>query len=129
MIVVDSQIIAYLLLPGQHTGLAEKLYRENPHWIAPQNWKVEFLDILRRYEEESKAGVLNAHQVLIHAEKLMERGTFDVNLDRALSMARRVNSSISAGFYLALAEDRKTTFYTFREDFLYASPAIAKRPQ
>ena len=129
MIVVDSHIIAYLLLPGENTGLAEKLYRENPHWIAPQNWKVEFLDILRRYEEESKSGVLNSHQVLILAEKLMEKGTYDVSLDRALSMARRVKDSITAGFYLALAEDRKTHFYTFREDFIYASPGLAIRPE
>lgn len=128
MIVVDSQLIAYLLLPGEHTGLAEQLYRSNPHWIAPQNWKLEFLDILRRYEEEAKSGILNTHQVLIHAEKLMEKGTYDVGLDRALSMSRRLKSTITAGFYMALAEDQNTKFYTFRKEFLYASPALAVDP-
>lgn len=124
MIVVDSHIIAYLLLPGEYTERAERLYCREPNWIAPQNWKIEFLDILRRYELTSKANALSLHQILIEAEKLMERNTYEVTLDRAFSMARRIKSESNAGFYLALAEDRKTPFYTLRKEFLNAAPEL-----
>lgn len=39
MIVVDSNILAYLYLPGDFTEQAERLLGENPDWVAPSLWR------------------------------------------------------------------------------------------
>ncbi len=38
MIVVDTNVIAYLYLPTGHTPLAEKLMVQEPVWAAPVLW-------------------------------------------------------------------------------------------
>lgn len=35
MIVVDTNILAYLYLPGDHTAQAEGLLEQGPQWSAP----------------------------------------------------------------------------------------------
>lgn len=50
MIVVDTNIIAYLLIPGDHTESVEDLHRQDASWVAPLPWKDEFLNILCTYK-------------------------------------------------------------------------------
>ena len=46
MIVADANLLAYLLIPGAHTGVAERTYERDAHWVAPPLWRSEFLNIL-----------------------------------------------------------------------------------
>ena len=52
MIVVDSNVLAYLYLPGEYTPAAEALLERDPDWASPILWRSEFRNIL--------AGCLNA---------------------------------------------------------------------
>ena len=49
MIVVDSNVVAYLYLPGDHTGKAEVLLEQDPDWAVPLLWRSEFRNILAGY--------------------------------------------------------------------------------
>lgn len=49
MIVVDSNILAYLYLPGEFTVAAETLLEREPEWAAPPLWRSEFRNILAGY--------------------------------------------------------------------------------
>ena len=49
MIVVDSNILAYLYLPGEFTAAAEALLEREPEWAAPPLWRSEFRNILAGY--------------------------------------------------------------------------------
>ena len=46
MIVVDTNILAYLYLPGDFTERAEALLAKDADWVAPTLWRSEFRNIL-----------------------------------------------------------------------------------
>ena len=49
MIVADTNIISYLLLPTTYSDSADTLYKKDPDWVAPTLWKSEFRNVLALY--------------------------------------------------------------------------------
>ena len=49
MIVVDVNVLAYLLIPGRYTNSAEQLLEADSHWVAPRLWRSEFRNVLSTY--------------------------------------------------------------------------------
>ena len=49
MIVVGSNVVAYLYLPSEHSARAEALLERDPDWAAPVLWRSEFRNILAGY--------------------------------------------------------------------------------
>ena len=49
MIVVDVNVLAYLLIPGKFTEAAEQLLAEDSAWVVPRLWRSELRNILATY--------------------------------------------------------------------------------
>lgn len=49
MIVVDVNVIAYLLVTGEHTEMSEELLIADAHWAAPILWRSEWRHVLAGY--------------------------------------------------------------------------------
>ena len=49
MIVVDTNVIQYFWVRGQHTDLAQAVRRRDPDWHAPVLWRSEMRNILAAY--------------------------------------------------------------------------------
>jgi len=52
MIVADTNIISYLLLPTTYSDSADTLYKKAPDWATPTLWKSEFRNVLALYLEK-----------------------------------------------------------------------------
>ena len=61
MIVADTNVVAYLLLPGPHTALVDDLLIHEPEWAAPLLWQSEWRNVLAGY---LRRGVLDLDQAL-----------------------------------------------------------------
>lgn len=49
MIVVDTNVLAYLAIDGEKTALADQAYRQDSDWVVPNLWSSEFLNVLALY--------------------------------------------------------------------------------
>ena len=78
MIVVDSNVLAYLYLPGEYTAAAEALLERDSDWAAPILWRSEFRNILAGYMRRKAITFEQAKSLQREAESLLEGAEFEV---------------------------------------------------
>jgi predicted nucleic acid-binding protein len=49
MIVVDTNVMAHLLIPGQCTESAKKLFLLDPKWVTSPLWPSEIRNVLLKF--------------------------------------------------------------------------------
>lgn len=128
MIVVDTNIIAYLFIEGKHTEAVESLLKKDSEWIAPRLWLDEFLNILCTYERGRLLTKNEVSEIIEDALLKMKEHVYEVPFDRVLTTARRTGCSAYDSQYVALAEDLSLDLYTFDKKILKECPEIAKKP-
>lgn len=125
MIVVDSNVVAYLLLPCEHTAAAEALLAHDAHWAAPVLWRSEFRNILAGYMRRGQLSFDQASALQREAEALMSEGEHDVDSDSVLALVRDSNCSAYDCEFVALAERMDVPLITLDKKLLQAFPARA----
>ena len=128
MIVVDTNVIAYLLIRGERSEAMDRLQDLDPDWVAPRLWLDEFLNVLCTYERNGAIASGQAVELLDDALELMEGGSYEVPPERVLAVARRTGCSGYDSQYVALAEDLGLSFYTCDQRILQNCPDLAVEP-
>lgn len=125
MIVVDSNVIAYLYLPGEHTAAAEALLEQDPEWAAPLLWRSEFRNILLGYLRRQAISFAQAMDLQSEAERLLEGAEFEVDSRAVLELARDSDCSAYDCEFVALAMKLDTQLVTMDKKLLRAFPKRA----
>lgn len=128
MIVVDANIIAYLLIRGERSEAMDRLLEHDPEWIAPQLWLDGFLNVLSTYERRGDFTEKLSKDLLEEALNLMGDHSYSVPPDRILEVARRTGCSGYDSQYVALAQDLGVPLYTCDRRILDQCPAVAVEP-
>jgi predicted nucleic acid-binding protein len=105
VIIADTNLIAYLLIRGQHTAEAEAVYRKDPMWAAPRLWRSEFRNVLVLSLRRKLMGMDEAFEAVERAERLMEGQEFEVESSRVLRLAATSGCSAYDCEFVALAQD------------------------
>ena len=79
MIVVESNVVAYLYLPGEYTAAAEALLEHDPDWAALVLWRSEFRNILAGYLRRRTLTFDQACGLQSEAEDLLAGSEFEVD--------------------------------------------------
>ena len=124
MIVVDTNVIAYLLIRGERSQAMERLFERDPEWVAPRLWLDEFLNVLCTCERNGVIGSEQAAELLADAMALMDGRAYEVPPERVLAVARRTGCSGYDSQYLALAEDLGLKFHTCDQQILRRCPEL-----
>ena len=122
MIVVDTNVIAYLLIPGPWTEAAEELLQAEPVWAAPPLWRSEFRNILAGF---IRRGTLTFEQALglqSEAESLLTGSEFEVDSRAVLDLVRGSDCSAYDCEFIALAMRLETKLVTMDGKLLRAFP-------
>ena len=78
MIVVDTNVIAYLYLEGERSSQAEQLLEKNAQWAAPVLWRSEFRNVLALYIRKKHLSLDQAHQIMREAMLLMQGREYEI---------------------------------------------------
>lgn len=125
MIVVDSNILACLYLPGEHTAAAEALLVRDGHWNAPLLWRSEFRNILTGYLRRGALTLEQACALQLEAESLMAGAEHEVDSRAVLALAHVSHCSAYDCEFVALARQLGTQLVTMDGKLLRAFPQDA----
>jgi predicted nucleic acid-binding protein len=125
MIVVDSNVIAYLYLPGEHTPAAEALLERDPDWASPILWRSEFRNILAGYVRRKEISFEQAIGLQLEAENLLAGCEFEVESRKVLELARDSDCSAYDCEFIALAMKLDTKLFTMDKKLLQSFPDCA----
>lgn len=125
MIVADTNIISYLLLPTSYSESVDKLYKLDSEWLAPTLWKSEFRNVLALYLRKEIITFEKALQLQETAESIMLNNEFDVPSAQVLALvAKSICSSYDCEF-IALAQHLNIPLVTQDKKILREFSSIA----
>lgn len=122
MIVVDTNVLAYLYLPTQHTDKVEALLQGDPEWTAPPLWRSEFRNILAGYMRRKLLTFDQAASVQAEAESLMAGNEYETDSRRVLELVRDSDCSAYDCEFAALAMALGVKLVTMDAKLLKAFP-------
>ena len=105
MIVVDSNVIAYLALPSAYTAAAEDLLKQDPEWIAPLLWRSELRNVLTLAMRKAIVPLEAAIAIQSEMEDLMQGGEYEISSLDVLTLARQSKCSAYDCEFVALAQN------------------------
>jgi len=125
VIVVDSNILAYLYLPGDRTAAAEALLEQDSEWAAPVLWRSEFRNILAGYMRRKTITFDQARSLQSEAESLLAGAEFEVDSSSVLELVRDSDCSAYDCEFIALAIKLNTKLVTVDKKLLREFPTRA----
>jgi predicted nucleic acid-binding protein len=125
VIVADSNVVAYLYLPGEHTAAAERLLEREPDWAAPILWRSEFRNILAGYLRRKDITFEQALALQLEAEALLAGCEFHVDSRDVMELVRHSDCSAYDCEFVALAMMLETKLFTMDKQLLRAFPEYA----
>ena len=125
MIVVDSNILAYLYLPGDFTAQAEQLLALDSDWTAPVLWKSEFRNILAGYMRRGTLTFDQAYALQLEAEDLLKGREYDVDSLDVMELVKASECSAYDCEFVALAKKLGVKLATMDKKVLRSFPERA----
>ena len=125
MIVVDTNVIAYLYLEGDRSSQVEQLLEKDTQWVAPLLWRSEFRNVLALYIRKGRLTLDQAQQIMSEATLLMQGREYGVVSIRVLELVASSGCSAYDCEFVALAEDLGTSLVTVDKKILDEFPQVA----
>ena len=125
MIVVDSNVLAYLYLPGEYTANAEALLETDPEWAVPILWRSEFRNVLAGFMRRKALTFEQACSLQHEAESLLAGSEFEVDSHAVLALVQDSDCSAYDCEFIALATMLDTKLVTMDKKLLRAFPRRA----
>lgn len=129
MIVADTNVIAYLLLPGGRQAAVRAAFRKDPDWRAPSLWRSEFCNVLALMMRQKGLGMSDALDLMEKAERLLGQAEYRVPSAQVLDLAARSGCTAYDCEFVALARELGVPLLTADKAVLKAFPVVALTPE
>lgn len=122
MIVVDTNILLYLYLPGAHTDDCIQLLGKDPEWASPSLWRSEFCNTLLLYLRKKLITQAFAAKAVKAAAKLIAQREYVPASVSVIELAMQSNCTYYDCEFVAVARSHLTTLVTQDRALLKAFP-------
>jgi len=127
VIVVDTNVLAYLLLPCEFSSQADALYKKDPEWAAPIFWRSEFRNLLAGYLRRKTLTFEQVVQVQTEAEAILSGNEYEVDSRHILELVRDSDCTAYDCEFVALAIKLGVKATTVDKKLLKAFPDYTAR--
>ena len=128
MIVADSNLIAYLLIPGDKSDICDEVFLKDPDWAVPLLCRSEFRNILTLYMRHEQMSLNQALATMEKADRLWRDHEYSVPSNAVLELTHKHNISAYDGEFVVLAQELGTPLITFDNAVKRMFPKIATDP-
>jgi predicted nucleic acid-binding protein len=125
VIVVDTNVIAYLFIKGEYSEFAEKLLKIDSEWISPPLWRSEFRSVLSLYIRKNKLTVMYAYKIAQLAEEFMNEREFQTDSEKIFNLVSSSGCSSYDCEFVALAQSLNLSLYTSDKKIVQEFPNTA----
>ena len=126
MLLVDTNIVAYLLIDGDFTEAAQRLRKSDPDWRSEAFLMIEFTNVLAASIAARRMTLPLAEDFLSKANALLESKLTRVADAAALAIAVRFRVSAYDARFLALADQLGHRLVTEDAKLRAAAPALTQ---
>ena len=124
MIVVDVNVLLYLVLNGDKTTTARAVLKTEPEWCSPRLWRSEMLNALAGYIRRGDLDVLQALTALQTAARVVQVEPIP-RPKRILDLISASNCTAYDCEYVAVAEALRVPLVTNDKQIIRNFPNIA----
>lgn len=125
MIVVDANVIVYLLTPGSRSELAWSTAERDDDWRVPPLWRSEVRNALLGIVRAGQLDSTDAIASMNRAERLLIGSSHEVGSAHVLELALSSGCSAYDCEYVSLAETLDVRLVTSDREILTAFPERA----
>ena len=125
MIVVDTNILAYLYINSDLSSRAAAAFRRDPDWAAPLLWRSEFRNVLALYLRQERLSLVEARQIMDDVTELMMDWEYEVTSYDVLHLVAQSSCTAYDCEFVALAEQLGIPLVTGDKQLINAFPDIA----
>ena len=129
MIVVDTNILAYLFIEGDRTAVCREVFRKDPEWHVPFLWRSEFRNVLTKYIRHAGLALEDAQNSMTEAEKLLAGQEYFVDSATILELTTANEVSAYDAEYVCLADKLGTKLVTTDKPLLAKFPETGVSPE
>jgi predicted nucleic acid-binding protein len=129
MVVVDTNILAYLYFPSPYSESVERLRRFDNDWIAPILWKSELMNVGLRYLKRDLASFAVLMNAFREAEQAVQSIDIYSDYDSVIRLASQSNCSTYDCEFVALGMKLELPLLTYDKMIIDKFPAVALRPE
>ncbi len=125
MIVVDTNLVSYLLIEGERTEATRGVWQKDPDWRLPPLWRSEFLNVLATIVRASDLSHDDALATWLLATDLLRGQELEPAGQSVLEAALRYGLSAYDAHFVVVAENLNATLVTGDRGIVSACPKLA----
>jgi len=126
MIVVDTPVIVYYYLPGDHTKDAERLLCRDHDWVTSWLWRFEFRNVVAEYIRKQLIDPIAAVRIAEEAEMRFRGREYSCPATRIIDLITKSKCTAYDLEYVGIAQELGVDLVTTDKEVIRTFPSIAK---